>query len=98
MPAISLVLQHLELARGQGRLAEDLAEDLEDGGEIGALGLDREGDAAQRRRRRPASHHPAAHAAAEPGEVLVERVLDLLAGHRLRAAGHQLGEEAGRPR
>ncbi len=36
-----LVLHHLELAGGQGRLAEDLPEDFEDGGEVGAPGLDR---------------------------------------------------------
>ena len=42
------------------------------------------------------SQHPHAHAGAEPGEVLVERVLDLLAGQVLGASGHQLGQEAGR--
>ncbi len=37
-----LVLHHLELAVRQGRLAEDLAKDLENSGEVGALGLDGE--------------------------------------------------------
>ena len=56
-----LVLHDLELALRQGRLAEDLAEDLQHGGQVGALGLDREGDRPRPTRRRPASHP--AHAA-----------------------------------
>ena len=88
-----LVLHHLELAVRQGRLAEDLAKDLEDGGEVGALGLDRERDAAQPLAAASADH-PHAHAGAQPGEVLVEHVLDLLAGQVLGASDHQLGQES----
>ena len=92
-----LVLHDLELALRQRGLAEDLAEDLQHGGEVGALGLDRVGQGAGPAA--AAAHpHPAAHAtaAAQPGEVLVEGVLDLLAGEVLRPAEHQAGQEARR--
>ncbi len=89
-----LPLEDLELVLGERGLAEDLAEDLQDGGKIGALGLESEGDTAGPRASGE-PHHPAAHPATEPGEVLVEGVLELLARHRLRAPGHQLGQHPG---
>ena len=36
------------------------------------------------------------HASAEPDDIFVEEVLDLLTGQILGAPGHQLGKEAGR--
>ena len=85
-------LEDFELALGERRLAEDLAEDLQHGEEVGALGLQREGQAAgARAAAEPLIIRPPGPAA-EPGEILVERVLDLLAGHRLRAPRHQLGQ------
>ena len=92
-PGEPFVLHDLELALRQGGLAEDLAEDLENGGKVGPLGLHRVRQGPDRRRR-PAS--PAAHAAAQPGEVLVEGVLDLLAVEVLGASQHQARQETGR--
>ena len=51
---------------------------------------------AQAGRRMPLNIRMAHAAGPEPGEVLVERVLDLLAGQVLGASGHQLRQEAGR--
>ena len=76
MPAIRSFFITSNSLAGQGRLAENLAEDIQDGGEVGALGLDRERDAAQTGASAcSASSSASAHAAtaAEPGEVFVER-------------------------